>query len=217
MPAECHVCGNALNDEERFICTPCLETMPRTGFHRIKNNPVEERFAGQFPFAAATGHFFYSRDSALARVIQDMKYRWFPSIGEKLGKITGEELYSAGFLNDVSYVVPLPMYFWKKAKRGYNQVDYIARGIAQSCGAEVIDALEMTRGRKTQTSLDRKHRLDNAAGLFKVKTNIDLNSKGVLLVDDICTTGATMGAAAKSLTDAFPGLRLYILALAVAF
>lgn len=216
-PAQCHLCGQNLADSERFICNPCIEKLPRTGYHRNKRNPMEERFAGIFPFEMATGHFFYTRDSHLAQLIQDMKYRNFPSIGTKLGEIAGKELYTAGFLNDIEAVVPLPMHFYKKAIRGYNQTDMIAKGIAKASDLEVIDALKMVRPRKSQTTLSRNDRLINAKELFKAKKNIDLNGKGVLLVDDICTTGATMGAAAQALTDAFPGIRLSLFSLGVAF
>lgn len=216
-PAECHLCCTSLGPDERFICNPCIETLPRTGYHRNPGNPMEERFAGQFPFVAASGHFFYSRDSALACLIQDMKYRNFPSLGNKLGEIAGKELYISGFLNDIDVIVPVPMYFFKQAKRGYNQVDHIATGIAKATGIKVINALKMTRPRKTQTSLSRSERLANAQSLFAARKNIDLNHKGVLLVDDICTTGATMGAAATAITDSFPKARLYLFALAVTF
>ena len=216
-PAECHLCGHALAPQERFVCNPCIETLPRTGYHHSKYNPMEERFAGQFPFVAATGHFFYSRDSSLAQLIQDMKYRNFPSIGNKLGELSGRELYISGFLNDIEYIVPVPMHFLRQAKRGYNQVDHIAKGIGKSSGINVEQALKMTRRRETQTSLSRTQRLSNAQSLFETITKINLNNKGVLLVDDICTTGATLGSAAKTLTDTFPDIRLYLFALAITF
>ncbi|MCH5227787.1 MAG: ComF family protein [Muribaculaceae bacterium] len=217
FPAECHLCGHSLGPHERFICLPCIETLPRTGYHRHHRNPMEEKFAGHFPFVDATGHFFYSKDSSLAQLIQDMKYRNFPSIGNKMGEIAGKELYTAGFLSDVDLIVPVPMHFWKQAKRGYNQTERIAQGISDSTGIPVVNALKMIHQRKTQTSLSRAQRLANAEGLFVSRGNIDLNGKTILLVDDICTTGATMGGAAKALADAFPGIRQKLFSLAVAF
>ena len=216
-PAECHLCGNPLAPHERFICTPCIETLPRTGYHREKRNPMEERFAGHFPFVSATGHFFYSRDSSLSQIIQDMKYRNFPSIGNKLGEIAGRELYISGFLNDIDLIVPVPMYFFKEARRGYNQVNNIAEGISGATGIPVLKALKMVRHRKTQTALSMEERLMNAKDLFSPRKGIDLNGRGVLLVDDICTTGATLSSAAEALTASFPSMRLSLFALAVTF
>ena len=177
---------------------------------------MEEKFAGHFPFIAATGHFFYSKDSSLSQLIQDMKYRNFPSIGDKMGEIAGKELFISGFLQDVDVIVPLPMHFWKQARRGYNQTDHIAAGISKATGVPVQSILKMVHTRKTQTMLSRSERLANASNLFAVRKKApDLNDKGVLLVDDICTTGATMSSAAKTLTDAYPGMRLYLFSMGV--
>ncbi|MCH5228865.1 MAG: ComF family protein [Muribaculaceae bacterium] len=217
FPAQCHLCGNLLSPGERFICLPCTEALPRTGYHRSHRNPMEERFAGQFPFVRATGHFFYTRGSSLSQLIQDMKYRNFPSIGDKMGEIAGRELFSTGFLNEIDLLVPLPMHFMKKARRGYNQTDHIASGLSKATGIPVLDAMKMTRRRKTQTSLSRSERMINAHDLFTHRKGIDLNGKGVLLVDDICTTGATMAAAAEALTASFPDIRLSLFALGVTF
>lgn len=217
FPAECHICGNVLASHEKFVCSSCLQSLPRTGYHRNLRNPMEEKFAGWFPFLSATGHFFYSKDSALSRLIQDLKYRNFPSIGEMLGELVAKELFPTGYFNDIDVIVPLPMYFWKKARRGYNQTEKIASGIGRSAGIEVVDSLKMVRSRKTQTSLSDSQRRLNAVNLFKVKGNVDLNDKGVLLVDDICTTGATLGSAAKALTDTFPRIRLSLFVLGVTF
>lgn len=216
-PRNCHICDVSLAPHEKFICTGCVEALPRTGYHRHFRNPMEARFAGLFPFVAATGHFFYSRDSSLAQLIQDMKYRNFPSIGNYLGKKAGEELYITGFLHDIDFLVPVPMHFFKKARRGYNQTDRIAAGLSQASGIPVVDALKMSRLRKSQTYLSRAQRLENAKHLFVPRKGLDLNGKGVLLIDDICTTGSTMTGAAKALTDFFPDIRLYLFALGVTF
>lgn len=217
FPAECHICGNSLAPHEKFICAHCLQELPRTGYHRNPKNPMVERFAGQFPFVSATGHFFYSRESSLAQLIQDMKYRGFYSIGTFLGRLSAEELLITGYFNDIDYIVPVPMHFSKKLKRGYNQTDYIARGISEICGIPVLNLLKMIKRRRTQTALNRHQRLSNAENLFKVMPNFNLTYKSILLVDDVCTTGATIASAAKTITDKFPGVRLYLFTLGVTF
>lgn len=198
-PRVCHVCGTKLADHERFACTLCLSRLPRTGYHRRPMNPMEERFAGQFRFNKATAHFFYARHSDLATLIHDMKYRRFPGIGEMFGRIMARELFSTGFFNDIEIVVPVPMHFIKKARRGYNQSAIIAEGIAKEIGIETVDALRMTRMRGTQTKLGTNERLANAKDLFRIAKPDKTRGRGILLVDDVCTTGATLGAAALAL------------------
>lgn len=217
FPATCHICGNPLAPHERFACTHCILKLPRTGYHRMKMNPMEERFAGHFPFVKATGHFFYSPDSSLSILIQDMKYRHFPSIGIMLGEMVGRELYSTGFLSDIDYIVPVPMHFIKEARRGYNQTDYIARGLSSATDIPWLKVLKMTRRRITQTALSRVERISNADNLFEGKTKKDLNGKGILVVDDVCTTGATIGAAAIAIMKRWPEANVSLLSIGVTF
>lgn len=204
FPRECHICGAPLAPHERFACSHCLSALPRTGYHRRPMNPMEQRFAGIFPFERATGHFFYTRDSALSQLIQDMKYRRFPAIGDMLGKLAATELYPTGFLNDVDVIVPVPMHFWKQARRGYNQVERLCRGLSEGSGIPVANALKAIRGHKTQTSMTLEQRLNNTRGLFAVSLPNEIRGCHVLLVDDICTTGSTLTSAAETLWTANP-------------
>lgn len=216
FPPECHICGVRLAPHERFACTSCLTNLPRTGYHRRRLNPMEERFAGMFPFEQATGHFFYTKNSPISTLIQDMKYRHFPAIGEMLGYLAASELYPTSFFSASDIIVPVPMHFIKQTRRGYNQTVHISRGISQATDLPVCEALKATRGHKTQTSLTREERLENTSGIFAVPRHSDIEGKGVLLVDDICTTGATIISAADAVWKAHPA-SLTIFALGIAF
>lgn len=215
MPRTCHLCGCALRDSERTFCVRCIETLPRSLYHRMRFNPMERRFAGIVPFVRATGHFIYARNSELAAAIHDMKYRQFPSVGRRLGEIVGEELHMAGFFQGADCVAAVPMHWWKKARRGYNQADYIASGIGEAAGLPVIDALEATRTHKTQTSMTLDQRLANLSGSFRVKDPDKLHGKGLVIVDDVCTTGSTLRSLAEAVVAAVPDCRLYLLSLCV--
>lgn len=216
FPAECHICGRGLARHERFACSHCLSQLPRTGYHRTPLNPMEERFAGLFKFDRATGHFFYTRDSALSQLIQDMKYRNFPSIGNMLGALSASELYSTGFFSDIDMVVPVPMHFLKQLRRGYNQSMHIARGISESTGIRVCPALKAVRSHRTQTALTHDERRQNTSGLFSITKPGIVAGKHVLLTDDVCTTGATLSAAAEAIWQGHPA-SLSLLTIGVTF
>lgn len=216
FPPECHICGSSLTAAERFACAHCLSCLPRSGYHRRNPNPMEERFAGIFPFDKATGHFLYSRESPLSQLIQDMKYRHFPSIGNMLGRLAASELFSTGFFSAIDVAVPVPMHFFKQARRGYNQTVRIAAGISEATGIPVAEALKACRPHRTQTSLSREQRLANTSGIFKVAAPDMVKGKNVLLVDDICTTGATITSASEALWKASPA-SLSIFTLGVTF
>lgn len=217
LPPECHVCGGRLAPHERFACSHCLAQLPRTGYHRRDLNPMEERFAGQFPFERATGHFFYTRDSALSTLIQDMKYRRFPSIGDMLGRLVASELYSTGFFSGIDFIVPVPMHRIKQMRRGYNQTHHIAAGISEATSIPVCHNLRAVRSHRTQTALSKEERLANTSGLFMLRSPEEIDGKGVLLVDDICTTGSTMRSAAEAIITAAPSVRLSLMSIGVTF
>lgn len=215
MPRTCHICGCSLRDSERTLCVRCIETLPRSLYHRMPFNPMERRFAGLVPFVRATGHFIYSRNSDLAAAVHDMKYRQFPSVGRRLGEIVGEELHMAGFFDGAELVAGVPMHWRKKAVRGYNQADFIARGISEATGLRIVDALKATRAHKTQTAMTLEQRLANLAGSFRVTDADALRGKGLVIVDDVCTTGSTLRSLAAEVANTVPDCRLYLLSVCV--
>lgn len=204
FPRRCHVCEGSLAPQERFVCSHCLSKLPRSGFHRRRLNPMEERFAGLFPFERATGHFLYSRESDISTLIQDMKYRHYPAIGEMLGQLAASELFSTGFFSDADIIIPVPMHRWKQLRRGYNQTHHIAAGISKATGIPVSYALKAVRPHKTQTALSREERLANTKGLFSVADKQEIQGRHILLTDDVCTTGSTLIASAEALIEASP-------------
>ncbi len=216
-PRECHCCGGRLAESEKFICEGCIASLPRTLYHTRKDNPMEQRFAGLIPFERASGHFFYTHDSELAGLIHDFKYRRFPGLAHSLGRIVGREILTSGFLSDADVIVPVPMYWLKEAGRGYNQSAYLAYGIGEATGIRVSRSLKAIKGHKTQTSLSHRERLDNTRGIFRLSEAEDLRDRHILLVDDVCTTGATLTAAAEAILAAIPDARISLLSLAVTF
>lgn len=215
LPRTCHLCGCQLRDSEDTFCVRCIENLPRSLYHLMPMNPMEQRFAGIVPFVRATGHFIYSRNSELAGAIHDMKYRKFPSVGRRLGEIVGSELLMAAFFDGADCVAGVPMHWKKKASRGYNQTEYIAEGVSKSTGLPVVNMLEAVRSHKSQTAMTIQQRRANLSGTFSIKNADALKGKGLVLVDDVCTTGATMTALAEKIASDIPDCRLYLLSICV--
>lgn len=178
---------------------------------------MELRFAGLFPFRRATGVFFYSRNSPLASLIQDFKYRKFPSLAVRLGEVAAEDLVTTGFFNGIDMIIPVPMHFIKQASRGYNQAERIAAGISRVTDIPVKEALTASRPHKTQTSMSLSERMTNTKGIFRTRHPELLHSKSVLLVDDVCTTGSTLIQAATTLTADIKNVEISLLSLGVTF
>lgn len=217
FPRRCHICDEILGEGERYVCNACLARIPRTRYHRMPMNPMEQRFAGLVPFERATGVFFYSRESDIAILIQDFKYRGFRGLARYLGEVAGRELFSTGFLADADLILPVPMHFMKRARRGYNQTEQIAAGLSKATGIPVGRNLKARRPHRTQTALTLDQRRRNTAGLFGVNNPEALSGKCVVLLDDVCTTGATLTAAATALADIVPDIRIILLTLGATF
>lgn len=216
LPRKCHLCGALLHDGERHLCTPCVSRLPRTLYHRMHNNPMEMLFAGIVPFERATAHFFYAPGSNLAQLIQDFKYRNFPSVAERLGEIIGSELLPVGFFYDIDGMLPVPLHSTKRLRRGYNQAECLAQGISRQTDIPVLTNLVALRAHRTQTAMTHEERNENIRGVFDIKNPEELRGKHLLILDDVCTTGSTLREAALSLIARQPHLRISILSLCLA-
>ena len=214
FPRSCHICGSRLSHGCRYICPTCLMRLPRTRFHRQPMNQMEQRFAGKFPFTNATTHFFYSSDSAMATIIHDLKYRQYRGLAKFMGEIVAKELLSTSFFTDVDAIIPVPMHQLKQARRGYNQTEEIAKGVSEILSTPILTNLKAIKPHRSQTRLSVNQRLDNLTGTFAVKNPEELHGRHILLLDDVCTTGATLTSCADTLLAAQPTLRITILSLA---
>lgn len=199
FPARCHVCDTRLSSQESYLCQHCIDNLPRTLFHRSNFNPMEQRFAGKIKYEKATAHFYFIRESKFSSIIHDFKYRNFPSLAKYIGIITARELISTGFFNDIDILIPIPLHFFKLLKRGYNQSEMIAKGINTLTGIKINTSLKAVKSRKTQTLKNSFQRWENTQNAFTIKNANNLQGKHILLIDDVCTTGATIIAAAKEI------------------
>jgi competence protein ComFC len=89
-------------------------------------------------------------------------------------------------------VVPVPLHFFKRIWRGYNQSHLLAKMISNRIKCPDLNALTRTRFTKSQGSLNFNNRQKNVVRAFDVNKGYDLKNKTVLLVDDVYTTGATL-------------------------
>ena len=124
--------------------------LPRTNYHKMKDNPVEKLFWGKIPLERATSYFFYRRGGDTRRILHSLKYGGQKEIGEIMGRHLAVELLSSGFFEGIDMLVPVPLHKKKEKLRGYNQSKWIARGVSVITLIPVFTS-GMVREKNTET------------------------------------------------------------------
>ena len=143
--------------------------------------------------ARAVGEY----DGALRLIIQAIKYEGRRSLAIPLGRLMRTR--GADLLEGADAVVPVPLHRSRLSERGFNQ----AADLAGPLGVPLRDALRRIRRTPTQTGLPAAQRHRNVRNAFAVtRAGRSLAGATVVLIDDVCTTGATLEACARTLREA---------------
>lgn len=202
FPKVCYACGKSLFKREDCICTYCLYHLPKTNFHLYEDNPVIKLFWGRTTIFSASSMYSFSKGSKVQHLIHQLKYKGKKEIGASLGKYYGNELKKSPLFSPANMVIPVPLHVHKLKKRGYNQSETFARGLATSMKTEcAVDVLIRTHASGTQTKKSRFVRWKNVEEIFKVTNPDKLKGKHVLLVDDVVTTGSTLESCASKILE----------------
>ena len=207
MPRVCVVCGAPLIPQEHDICTICLADFPRTRFSTMSHNAMADKFNAMIAlnegdtgcrYCRATALFYYDEDADYKKITQSLKYNRNFGAGKHFAGMLGAEMASSDLFCDVDVVVPVPLHWTRKWKRGYNQSEIIGRVIASalSCPTD-CNVLTRTRRTHTQTKLNVEEKFSNVKDAFKARPGKKF--KHILLVDDVFTTGSTLSECYKAL------------------
>lgn len=228
LPRQCVVCGRMLLLSERQICLHCLEDLPRTFFWNQSHNAMADRFNGRIqeylcgedrsatgssvePYAYAAALFFFHSEAGYRRIPYQIKYHSNLDAGRYFGRMLGSYLASSPLYHDLDMVLPVPLHWTRKWKRGYNQAEVIAAAAARAMGKPVRpDILFRRRRTKTQTKVGVEDKCRNVEGAFGItddaRSSLAAMSglRHLLIVDDVFTTGSTLFACFVALRAVFP-------------
>lgn len=203
-PRVCFLCNILLTDGESKVCTNCWNSFtPLTSSHP---SWVEHkrRFLVEGYIKDILSCYFFEQEGKLQETIHLLKYQGMTSLGIRLGRDIGAKMLDNSEYSKADFLLPVPLHKAKLRERGYNQSEFLCKGISEVTGIPVASSfIRRTRHTQTQTHLSLEERKRNVAGAFTIdqKHLPSLQDKTVILVDDVITTGSTMNECAKVLLD----------------
>lgn len=149
----------------------------------------------------------YSHSSTLARLIKSLKYKFMMPLATILGQLLAERFPSHESAFEGATLVPIPLHPHRERKRGYNQALLLAETLTKRHGFPLKEVLVRYRNTPPQAQQpSRAARLSNLENAFSLRdptaTSASLLNKKFILIDDVCSTGATLNETAKVLKAA---------------
>ncbi len=216
FPQVCVACGKSLYKNEQSICTYCVYHLPKTNFHLDNENPIAKIFWGRINIHSASAMYGFNKGGKVQHLIHQLKYKGQKEVGVAVGKIYGHELKQHENFKTVDTIIPVPLHPKKQKKRGYNQSESFAEGLAESMKVDAdFNTLFRAYESETQTRKSRFSRWKNVETIFHLKDPGKFKGKHILLVDDVITTGATLEACAQTL-QRIPDIKISIATIAYA-
>ncbi len=146
----------------------------------------------------------------LEQAIRAFKYHQVTRLAEVFGQGLAQELQARSW--QVDSITAVPLHWKKRLIRGYNQSALVSKVLAKILNKPYETLLTRTRATKQQAKLPKEQRLSNVAGAFSAKC---VRGKRVFLIDDVITTGTTIGVCREVLLKS-GAKQVYLLAMAKA-
>lgn len=186
FPPKCILCRTILQNDETDICHECRKEAPECV--KIKNH---------IPFVAGWTAVWYYKDNVRNSIVR-YKFRNARSYAQAYGRQLALRISQQNWEYDAITWVPVSRL--RKFKRGYDQVELIAKATANELGVPVMKTLKKIRHNPAQSGLqDVSRRKANVLGVYSVPNPLLIQGASLLLLDDVITTGATCSECARML------------------
>ncbi len=198
MPLRCVFCGTRSRPPERHVCGGCRAELPR------RESPPP---APSSPFVVEVAPFAWAFpiDAAIKALKFSRKLHYGPAFAELLDECCSR------LPGDIDAILPVPLHWRRRTFRGFNQAEEIARPIARRLDVPLIHSVVRHKATAFQSGLSPRQRARNLRKAFRVRGALPYAH--LLIVDDVITTGVTIGQLAVALRAAGVG-RLSALAVA---
>lgn len=212
FPKCCPACHRKLLDDEQVICKDCLDSIARTEHMLLEQNGIDllflehiqkQRRTVRYERGAAFAYYNRDRGKVIRQLIERGKYgaRANAEIFYALGRLVAQENLDSDMWDDVDYLVPVPLHPRRLRERGFNQAEWICRGMSEVLHIPV-DTSHLVRVKnnphQSRSQFDRREK--NVEDIFAIRYPEEWKKKHILLVDDVITSGSTMFSCIKHTT-----------------
>lgn len=198
-PRYCLICDDLITkdnqqDQTNYLCNNCFYSLDSAPSSESIIDRMFEKFDADDVSITNVYSLYKLHDKKFAKVIYHLKYYKIWKVGYEFGLLLGKKILKESKVN-YDYVIAVPIHLAKKRERGYNQSEYIARGVSEILNIpDFSQYVERQKYTTSQTKLSGDERKKNIAGAYKIPTKSSniFQNKTILIVDDVFTTGSTI-------------------------
>ncbi len=204
-PPLCFTCSARLDNGDERVCRECWSSFPAFKPGDPVWHELKDRFARGGGVSDFLSCFYFEGEGKLQTIIHLLKYQGMKSMGVMLGKEIGERIRGNSLFASADFLVPVPLHRLKQRERGFNQSEFLCKGISLVAGIHAqANVLRRFKYTQSQTQLSPEQRQRNVGDAFRIDPQFRgaIRGKKFLLVDDVITTGATINACALELVRA---------------
>ena len=186
FPVRCPYCNRVI-DKDDYACQDCKKRFPR-------NSTTKYAFGNYI----CSAPFYY--EGIFSKAVKTFKFDNCGSYAKQLSFMIVQSVLEIHEEINFDIITCVPMHKDDRKKRGYNQAELLARECAKIMNIPYIDTLEKHKKNKVQHSIKAKERAKNVRGVYRLIQKDIVKDKNILIIDDIITTGPTLGECAKVLS-----------------
>ena len=190
----CGVCGKL---GECYLCNNCVVLLNKYVIY--SNDDENKKIETINEYNIEKLHIFQYKELIRKLIIQ-YKFNNKSYLYKTFSEFILKNKNVFDFIKSYDIIIPVPMHNKKRALRGYNQSELIAKELAKKTEIKIFtDVLIKTTNNKVQSSLNKKDRKNNVKGVYKTVCKEKIYNKKILIFDDIYTTGATIEECVKEI------------------
>lgn len=182
---KCPYCGKVIERTE-YACDTCKTKFPKTAFTNYAVGGYET--VSPFPY-----------NGIFSDAVKRFKFGDNPKLSKQLAFPISAEIMKAFDISKIDFITCVPMHKKNFRKRGYNQAELLAKECAEILEIEYLDTLEKFKENHFQHQLSGNKRAANVKGVYRVPDKSTVKDKNILIIDDIITTGNTLGECCRIL------------------